>query len=387
MPVLASCNSLSVYRTNDSGTVTGRAHASAFPVSLRFTVPSMLKPQFFLIFLLASCLSSASAQQQTSAPTPNASASSIAHIQQLIDSSHFAQALQQLDGLASQHPEPPDVERMRGMVYYEQTDLPAAASAFARAVAQNPGDLQAILMQGVSLFRMGKPALAIPLLEQSHTSMATTNVDANYVLGLCYMDTRRYDDARRAFAAEYGFSPDSPSAYLLAARLMLRREYLPIAEQSARKALALDPKLPLAHLLLGEIELAQSKLPDAISDFEQERALNPLYPGLYDRLGDAYIRSGEFDKAQHSLDRAIILEPSSTGPFILLGKVLLKQKNPAMATMYLQHALQMDPSNYMAHSLLGQAYRAVGRTEDASREFQTAEKIQASNMPKLQAMH
>ncbi|MHB8302962.1 MAG: tetratricopeptide repeat protein [Acidobacteriaceae bacterium] len=347
----------------------------------------MLKPQSFLIILLVLGLSSASAQQQTAAPTSDASAPSIAHIQQLIDSSHLAEALQQLEVLTNQKPEPPDVERTRGMVYYQQTDLLAAESAFAKAVTQNPDDLQAILMEGVTLFRMGKPAEAIPLLEQSHTSIATANVDANYVLGLCYMDTRRYDDARRAFAAEYGFNADAPSAYLLAARLMLRREYLPIAEQFTRKAMALDPRLPLAHMLLGEIDLAESKIPDAISDLQAERALNPLYPGLYDRLGDAYIRSGDYDKAQQSLDRAVILEPTSTGPFILLGKTLLKQKNPAMAIMYLQRALKMDPSNYMTHALLGQAYRATGRTEDASREFQIAEKIQAASAPKIQASH
>lgn len=347
----------------------------------------MPKPHCFFFVLLGLGLPFAAAQQPVSAPPPAASVSSIAHIQQLIDSSHYAQALQQLDALAQQRPEPAGVERMRGMVYYQQTNLLAAVSAFARAAAQDPKDQQAILMEGVSLFRIGKPAEAIPLLEQSHTSVANANVDANYVLGLCYLDTRQYDNARKAFAAEYGFAPETPSAYLLAARLMLRREYLPIAEQSARKAIALDPSLPLAHLLLGEIELAQSKLPDAIADLEKERALNPLYPGLYDRLGDAYVRLGDYEKAQSSLDRAIILEPNSTGPFILLGKVLLKQKNPSMATMYLQHALQMDPTNYMAHSLLGQAYRAVGRTEEASREFQTAEKIQAENAPRLQAVH
>lgn len=347
----------------------------------------MSKPHLFFFFVLACLLCSGVAQQPPPAPTPDASAASISHIQQLIDSSHFTEALQQLDVLANQKPVPPGVEWLRGMAYYQQTNMLAAESAFARAASQDPNNLQAVLMQGVSLFRMGKSKEAIPLLEQSHTSIATTNVDANYVLGLCYLDTRRYDDARRSFAAEYGFPPDAPSAYLLASRLMLRREYLPVAEQFARKALTLDPKLPLAHMLLGEIELAEAKIPEAIADFQAERALNPLYPGLYDRLGDAYVRAGDFVKAQHSLDRAIILEPNSTGPFILLGKVLLKQKNPAMATTYLQHALQMDPSNYMTHSLLGQAYRAAGRAQDASREFQAAEKIQAANAPKLQSSH
>ena len=346
----------------------------------------MVKPQSSLIFLLVLALSSVSAQQ-TVAPNPGTIASSIADIQRLMDSSHFAQAKQQLDQLANQHPEPPGVERMRGMLDYEQADMLAAKSSFSKAVFQDPTDRQAILMEGVTLFRLGKPAEAIPLLEQSHSSIARSNVDANYVLGLCYMDTRRYDDARLAFAAEYGFPADAPSAYILAARLMLRREYLPIAEQFTRKAIALDPKLPLAHMLLGEIALAESKVPDAILDFQAERALNPLYPGLYDRLGDAYIRSGDYGKAQQFLDRAVILEPTSTGPFILLGKALLKQKNAAMAIMYLERALKMDPSNFMTHALLGQAYRATGRPEDASREFQAAEKIQAANTPKLKPVH
>jgi len=68
----------------------------------------------------------------------------------------------------------------------------------------------------------------------------------------------------------------------------------------------------------------------------------------------------------------------------LLGKVLLKQQSPANAAMYLERAETMDPGNYMTHSLLGQAYRSLGRPEDATRETQTAEKIQAASEPKLQ---
>ncbi|HET9086344.1 MAG TPA: tetratricopeptide repeat protein [Acidobacteriaceae bacterium] len=340
-----------------------------------------------LLLMLISGLPKIYGQRQTTAPNTGSSQPSLSSIQHLIDSGHSAQALQQLDVLASQTPEAPGVERMRGIAFYQQGDLIPARAAFAKAVAQDPADRQSALMDGVTLFRMGHAAEAIPLLERSNGSVAATNVDANYVLGLCYMDTRRYDDARRSFAAEYGFPPDSPSAYLLAARLMLRREYLPVAEQFTRKAISLSSTLPLAHLLLGEIDLAESKLPEAIAEFQAERALNPLYPGLYDRLGDAYVRSGDYAGAQQSLDRAVILEPTSTGPFILLGKTLLKQKNPAMAIMYLNRALKMDPSNYMTHALLGQAYRAVGRTEDASREFQIAEKIQAATAPKPPAAH
>jgi Flp pilus assembly protein TadD len=47
----------------------------------------------------------------------------------------------------------------------------------------------------------------------------------------------------------------------------------------------------------------------------------------------------------------------------------------------------MDPSNYMTHSLLGQAYRAMGRTEDASRETATAERLQSASNPETKNSH
>ena len=277
------------------------------------------------------------------------------------------------------------MEYLRGMVFYQQGKMTQATAAFAKAVVQDPKNLEAMQMEGVSLFRDGKSAEAVPLLEQAHRSVPNANVDPNYVLGLCYMDTRRYDDARRAFAGQYGFPPDSAPAYLLAARMLLRRDYLPIAEESARKALALNPALPQAHLLLGEIELAHGQSADALADLEKERDLNPLDGAVYEHLGDAYIRAGDFDRAQQALDRAVLLEPNVNAPFILLGKVLLKQQNSMMAKMYLERALQMDPRNYMAHYLLGQAYRSLGRADDAAREYQAAEQIQAASAPKFES--
>jgi predicted Zn-dependent protease len=341
------------------------------------------------VLLLAASLGAlTSAAQSTSTTTqmpgaPSAGVSTNA-AQKLVQEGRSAEALRALEPLAAQTPEPAGVEKLRGMALYQQSKLEEAAAAFSRAAQQDPGDIEAAQMQGVTLFRMGRPADAIPLLERSHEQkVAAANVDGNYVLGLCYMDTRRYDDARKAFAAQYGFTPDGAEAYLLSARLLFRREYLPAAITSAQKALALAPKMPLVHELLGEIALAQSRETDAITEFEQERVINPLYGGLYDRLGDAYLRAGEYDKAQQALNRAVLLEPASTGPYILLGKVLLKQRNAAMATMYLERARTMDPNNFMTRSLLGQAYRAAGRTEDAERETAKSIELQAATAPKL----
>jgi tetratricopeptide (TPR) repeat protein len=324
-----------------------------------------------------------SAQPQTiSAAAPNP----LHELRLLVDTGHADQALTQIAELRSDHASVKGLDQVEGLAYYATGDLRKADTAFASALQQDPTDHEAAQMRGLTLFRLGRPADAIPLLEPSRTEMLG-KADPNYVLALCYIDTRRYDDARHAFAAQYGFQPDSAPAYLISARMLLRREYLPVAQSFAEKALALDPALPLAHELLGEIALAGNHLDEAIAAFEQERSRNPLEGIVYDRLGDAYLRAGRYDDAQRTLEEAVLLEPNFTGPYILLGKADLKKQDPLAASTFLERAEQMDPANYMTHSLLGQAYRAMGRRDEAARETATAEKLQSAAEPKLESLH
>jgi predicted Zn-dependent protease len=151
------------------------------------------------------------------------------------------------------------------------------------------------------------------------------------------------------------------------------------AADATKKALELTPNLPLAHLMLGEYYLFKSDTDNALKQFELEQAINPGNFAVYDRLGDVYTRLGKYELAQGALAKAISLETSSTGPFIQMGKVLLLRNDPQTALLYLQHAEKMDPGNYITHTLLAQAYRRLGRDEDAKREIDTAAKIHVAS--------
>lgn len=292
------------------------------------------------------------------------------------------QALTQLDQLATQNPEPKGVERLRGIIFYQQEKLAEAAAAFAKAMEEDPDDRESTEMRGVSLFRLGHPADALPFLEKAHAAVESANVDPQYVLGLCYVDLQRYDDARHAFATLYGFAPDSAEAHLLTGRLLLRREFVAPAADQVNKALQINPAIPLAHELLGEIALAKGDSKTAVTELESERRINPLDGLLYERLGDAYLRSGQYTDAQTALDRAVLLEPGATAPYILLGETFLKLKQPIPALQYLARAAKMDPSNYITHNLMGQAYRATGQVAEAKREFQLVVELQRRQEPK-----
>jgi len=324
----------------------------------------------FLIFALMPALWSPALPclAQSAAPPPANTAASIATLQQQ----------------AAQQPPVKGASRQLGIAYYRTGKLIDAERAFAAAMAQDPADLESVQMRGLTLYRLGQPSAAIPYLERVRQWMPDANADANHVLGLAYMNARRYDDARGAFAAQYGVAADSAAAYLLTGGMLLDADLPELAAQDAQKALEISPNLTLAHFMLGEVYLYKSDVAHALEQFEQERTINPAYPPVYDRLGDVYTRMGQYQQAQESLTRAISLDVSSTGPFIQMGKVFLRRGDPESAAMYLQHALKMDPGNYISHTLLGQAYRSMGKEDDARKELEAASQIHASSQLKLQ---
>jgi Flp pilus assembly protein TadD len=59
-----------------------------------------------------------------------------------------------------------------------------------------------------------------------------------------------------------------------------------------------------------------------------------------------------------------------------MGKVLEKKGEFDLAVRALQRAVAMDPNNSITHHLLGQAYRDLGRNEDAERDLKLAEQLQ-----------
>jgi len=307
---------------------------------------------------------------------------SLQSAEQLLDAGHPEEAIAPLRQLAAVPVK--GAAHALGLACYRTGKLLEARTAFEQAIQEDNADIESVQMEGLTLYRLGQPAAAIPYLERVQQWMPHANADASYVLGLCYLNARRYDDARRAFATQYGMDPASAGAYLLLGNMLQIASLPELAAGAAQKAISLDHRIPLAHFLVGEVDLFKSDLNGALAEFEQERAINPGFAAVYDRLGDTYLRSGKFQEAQAALMKALSLDTSRTGPFILMGKVLLRRDDPQAAAMYLQHAEKMDPSNTMTHALLSQTYRKLGREDDAKREIDLASKIHASTELKLQ---
>ena len=344
-----------------------------------------------LIFRLACCLavlapfcsaglaqqpSPAEASSNQAQQTSSAEPAEFAAARKLVQQGKVDDAITQLQALEARDPNAKGLAFEIGSAYYRKNDFVKAIEYLKKTSAEDPENREAIQLLGLAYYRGGHPADAIPLLEKVQGWFPRANADAAYVLGVCYIQTKNYAQARKAFGQMFDVPPDSAASYLFTARMLFRQEFDPVAEEYALKAAALDPKLPLVHELLGELYTYKSRIPEAIAEFQKELAINPANAATYYKLADAYSRVQKYEDAQRLLQRSIWLDATSTGPFILMGKVLEKKGEFELAVRALQRAASMDPNNAMTHHLLGQTYRDMGKKEEAESELKLAEELQ-----------
>jgi len=320
----------------------------------------------------------ASAQQPAPAKpaAPSADSSTeFAQARKLVQQGKVDEAISQLRALESRDPSTKGLALELGTAYYKKSDYLNAIQYLKKANVEDPQDREALQLLGMAYFAGGHPADAVPLLEQVQGWVPRANTDGYYILGTCYIQIKNYDGARKSFGKMFGVPGDSAAAYLFTARMLLRQEFDPVAEEYAQKAASLDPQLPLAHYLLGELYLYKSRLPEAIAEFQKELRINPAHAATYYKLGDAYSRAQKYDEAQRMLQLSIRLDATSSVPFILMGKVLQKKGDYDLAVLSLKHAVTMEPNNPTTHYLLGQTYREMGKKEDAETELRRAQEL------------
>lgn len=224
---------------------------------------------------------------------------------------------------------------------------------------QLPDYAEAVLTLGQSYFMLSQAPKAIPWLQQAPPSN-----ESFYMLGYAYLQTRQPAKSAEAFAHLFGLRPDSAAGHLMAAQMMLKKDYDTAAAEQVNAALALDSKLPEAHFLLAEIDLFRGRVDDGIAELRRELAVNPNLAKAWYRLGEALTRQQKWDEAIPELQRAVWLNPEYSGPYIVLGKCYVKKQNWANAEGILRRAVAIDPDNQQANYYLGQTLIAQGKTEE-----------------------
>jgi len=344
-----------------------------------------MTPSRFAALAFSAALFTPLALSQVAAPAP-VPKPTVAEAQTLLKQGKTDDALRLLGGLATSAPDAAGLETAFGTAYFQSHKFPQAIEHLKKALTQNPDDLEATQVLALSFYGSGDFASAAPLLEKLGSRLSASNPDSPYLLGICYIMTQRWDDARRAFARLFSVPPESAMAYLMLGKIFVRQKMEDRAVPQVEKALQIDPRLAMAHFLLGEIDLYKEDPQHAVEQFQKELTINPTVWLVYWRLGDAYFRLERLDEAENALKQSIWLNESSSGSFILLGRIALKRNDPSLASGFLERALKLDPQNYYVHYFLGRAYQNLGRTAEATQHFEISKSLRSDRHAEERSM-
>jgi len=166
--------------------------------------------------------------------------------------------------------------------------------------------------------------LAIGYFEQGQTSVAL-------------------DELKQVINAD----PNFPDAYNLRGLIYMRLNDMRQAEDSFRRAIALNPRDANSHHNFGWLLCQQGRFPESYREFEMAMA-NPLYTGRAKTLmalGVCQVRGGQRAEAEKSLARSYELDAGNPVTGYNLANLLFQRGDFERAQFYIRRLNNSDLAN------------------------------------------
>jgi tetratricopeptide (TPR) repeat protein len=229
-----------------------------------------------------------------------------------------------------------------GLDHHRRNALGDAQALYARALAAEPDNADALHLMGVLRQQQGDFAGAVDLIQRSLATKPAAHVYANLCNALNQLG--RWAEA----------------------------------EAAGRSAVWMDPTAPAARCNLGVAQRGLKKLTEAAATFRGALALSPAYAGALSNLGVVLTELGELDEAESVLRRALAIEPSGQALFNL-GNALLRQTRWTEAYDAFVQARGLSPAMSDIHGNLGAACKALGRLDEAVDSYARAVELAPRN--------
>lgn len=143
------------------------------------------------------------------------------------------------------------------------------------------------------------------------------------------------------------------------------------AEALAREAVAADPENPETHYALGLCLEATGRLDEAVAEYKK-MGLDAPEPLLELSLARVFLRQGKLDEAEGQSRLAVAKNRWVPQPHLSLGAVAMRKRDYKTAIEAFSAAVEVEPRDWNARISLGDAYRAVGRFDEALIQYTQA---------------
>lgn len=292
----------------------------------------------------------------------------------------FDDAIRQYELALKSDPTAATVRFNLGLAYYKSGRPAEAIPQFRRVVASEPDAKNAYLILADAFLQTGEDAEVVRLLEP-RAQMFGGDLAYAYLLGTALLHTGEADKGQRQIDTIFG-AGESAEGHMLTAMAYLTRRDFPAAKDELKRAVELNPKLPTAHALYGRCLLALGEPVEAERAFRTELALNINDFESNLQLGHMRRSAQKFDEAQAYLQRAVTIRPKDVTARKLYASLQLQRGKNEEAAALFEALIEDEPGLIEAHVQLATAYNRLGRRDDAERERQIVDKLNAEAQAK-----
>lgn len=131
----------------------------------------------------------------------------------------------------------------------------------------------------------------------------------------------------------------------------------------------------LAHKLGGEYDEVREDYAGAAAEYRQAIQLHPGDSQLHAALAAVLLHQGVMPEAAAEIQSALRISPDSAALLVLAGRISAHQGKVDDAVAYFRQALRRDPDLLEAHALLGQTLWRQGDARGAAAELARASSI------------
>ena len=186
-------------------------------------------------------------------------------------------------------------------------------------------------------------------------------------------DTATSDSTMKSLLKD---GPEDVDVYLFWSGVQLEANQIKEAEESARKAVALEPGDIGPLVTLASVQDREKKYKDSEATLRKALEIDPDNATVLNNLGYFLAdRNDRLSEAEALIRRAVNIEPTNGSFLDSLGWLLFRQSKLAEAQKYLEQAVIYQPRSGTIHDHLGDLYKKQGQVEKARAKWEDALKL------------
>lgn len=365
---------------------------------------SGLRPVFPLLFLIIIPLVVIHAQT-----TPDRND---ARVEELYSQARAAEARGDLPGAAANYesllkiaPRLAAAYNNLGALYLRQREYKKAAETLEKGLKLDAKMSSAIALLGIARYEMGDYLGARRNLEATlRANPKDDNAELYLANALIKLgELNRAEDHLRQLSQR---QPANQEIWYL-----LGKVHMKLSEQALSKLNEIDPNSVWIHEISGEIMESMKNFDGALVEYKKAVAMAPQQSGTHYSLGNAYWSLRMWDAATEQFKAELVNDPANCLAQWKIGNIILEQHaNSEEALAAVEKALDIcssliearldraralinmdrhaeavkdlemvekaDPAEPTPHFLLAQAYRAIGKTQEAQTEMKLFSKLE-----------